>query len=114
MWVRDHEPQMYARTFKMLHAKDYLNFRLTGVMATEYSDASGTNLLDLNTLRWSEKLVGNHRHRRGECCPTLKASTDVVGALTARGRAGDGPARRESPWWPAAGTGSAPGSASDR
>src|SRR5208337_4662703 len=56
MWVRDNEPAVYARTFKMLHAKDYLNFRLTGVMATEYSDASGTNLLDLNTRRWSEKL----------------------------------------------------------
>ncbi len=81
MWVRDHEPQVYARTFKMLHAKDYLNFRLTGVMATEYSDASGTNLLDLNTRRWSDRLVGI-AGIDGEKLPELKASTDVVGELT--------------------------------
>ncbi len=82
MWVRSNEPAVYAKTFKMLHAKDYLNFRLTGVMATEYSDASGTNVLDLNTLRWSEKLVGI-TGIDGEKLPTLKASTDVVGELTA-------------------------------
>ncbi len=81
MWVRNNEPHVYARTFKMLHAKDYLNFRLTGVMATEYSDASGTNLLDLNTLRWSEKLLGI-TGIDGAKLPALKASTDVVGELT--------------------------------
>jgi xylulokinase len=81
MWVKDHEPQVYAKTFKMLHAKDYLNFRLTGVMATEYSDASGTNVLDLNTLSWSEKIV-RAAGIDGEMLPTLKASTDVIGTLT--------------------------------
>jgi len=81
MWVKDHEPQVYAKTYKMLHAKDYLNFRLTGVMATEYSDASGTNVLDLNTLSWSEKLV-RITGIDGDKLPTLKASTDVVGTLT--------------------------------
>jgi xylulokinase len=65
----------------MLHAKDYLNFRLTGVMATEYSDASGTNVLDLNTLRWSEKIV-KATGIDGEKLPALKASTDVIGTLT--------------------------------
>jgi xylulokinase len=81
MWVKDHEPQVYAKTYKMLHAKDYLNFRLTGIMATEYSDASGTNVLDLNTLRWSEKIV-RAAGIDGEMLPALKASTDVIGALT--------------------------------
>ncbi len=81
MWVKNHEPRVYGRTFKMLHAKDWLNFRLTGVMATEYSDASGTNVLDLNTLRWSERLVGISGID-GEKLPDLKASTDVVGTLT--------------------------------
>ncbi|HTZ51933.1 MAG TPA: xylulokinase [Spirochaetia bacterium] len=81
MWVRDREPEVYGRTFKMLHAKDYLNFRLTGVMATEYSDASGTNLLDLNTLRWSDRLLAA-TGLDGEKLPALHASTDVVGELT--------------------------------
>jgi xylulokinase len=81
MWVKNAEPEVYARTFKMLHAKDYLNFRLTGVMATEYSDASGTNLLDLKTRRWSEKLL-DATGIDGEKLPVLTASTDVIGELT--------------------------------
>ena len=58
MWVKEHEPEIYAKTAKMLHAKDFVNFRLTGVMRSEYSDASGTNLLDLRALEWSQRLVG--------------------------------------------------------
>jgi xylulokinase len=82
MWVKRHEPEVYARTYKMLHAKDYLNYRLTGVMVTDYSDASGTNVLDLDTLRWSERLV-SLAGIDGEKLPDLKASTAVVGQLTA-------------------------------
>ena len=81
MWVMGHEPELYAKTFKMLHAKDYLNFRLTGVMATDYSDASGTNLLDLNSRRWSDTLVAV-TGIDGDKLPQLRASTDVVGELT--------------------------------
>jgi xylulokinase len=82
MWVRKHEPEIYAKTHKMLHAKDYMNFRLTGVMASEYSDASGTNVMDLSTRRWSGKLI-EITGIDGEKLPDLKASTDVVGELTA-------------------------------
>lgn len=58
MWVRDNEPEVFARTRKTLCAKDYINCRLTGVMATDFSDASGTNAFDLNAFTWSEKLIG--------------------------------------------------------
>ena len=81
MWVRNNEPRVYAETRTMLHAKDYMNFRLTGAMASEYTDASSTNLLDLNTLRWSHKLL-TITGIDGEKLPTLKASTDIVGELT--------------------------------
>jgi xylulokinase len=86
MWVRDNEPDIYSKTYKMLHAKDYLNFRLTGAMATEYSDASGTNVLDLNSLSWSERLM-RVTGIDGEKLPTLRASTDVVGELTSEAAA---------------------------
>jgi xylulokinase len=58
MWVRDNEPDIFAKTRKTLCAKDYINCRLTGVMVTDFSDASGTNAFDLNTFTWSEKLIG--------------------------------------------------------
>lgn len=81
MWIRDHEPETYAATAKMLHAKDYVNARLTGALRSEYSDASGTNLLDLKALRWSERLVAASG-LDGEKLPELAKSTDVVGELT--------------------------------
>ncbi len=90
MWVQKHEPELYARTHKMLHAKDCLNFQLTGVLATEYSDASGTNLLDLKSLAWSPKLV-QAAGLDAEKLPRLLSSTDVVGELTREAGRSPGP-----------------------
>jgi xylulokinase len=62
MWVKDNEPDVYRQTFKSLCAKDYINLRLTGQWATDYSDASGTNAFDLNTFGWSERILDLARH----------------------------------------------------
>jgi xylulokinase len=81
MWIRDCEADIYARTHKTLCAKDYINFRLTGRMATDYSDASGTNAFDLNAFRWSEKIIGL-AGVDGQMFPEARPSTDVLGELT--------------------------------
>jgi xylulokinase len=57
LWLRKNQPDLYARTHKILQAKDYVAWKLTGVYATDYSDASGTNLFDLRTRRWSEEIL---------------------------------------------------------
>jgi xylulokinase len=57
MWVRDNEPDIYNNTYKTLNPKDYIVTRLTGQFLTDYSDASGTNAFDLNTFKWSEKIL---------------------------------------------------------
>ena len=56
LWVRAHEPENYARLAHILLAKDYIRFKLTGEYATERSDASGMQLLDINTGEWSDEL----------------------------------------------------------
>jgi len=56
MWVKKHEPQNFARVAHILLAKDYIRFKLTGEYATEVSDASGMQLLDVKERRWSEAL----------------------------------------------------------
>lgn len=56
MWVKKHEPQNFARVAHILLAKDYIRFKLTGEYATEVSDASGMQLLDVKERRWSEEL----------------------------------------------------------
>src|SRR3954468_25085248 len=58
LWVRKHEPKVYAKTKHILLPKDYIRFRMTGEYATEVSDASGTLLLDVVNRKWSDKLLG--------------------------------------------------------
>lgn len=57
MWVRDHEPDVYAKTHQVLNAKDYLVFRLTGVFCTDHSDANSMTCFDINTRTWSERII---------------------------------------------------------
>ena len=58
MWVRNHEPENYARCRHVLLPKDYVRFVLTGDYATEVSDASGMQMLDVPNRCWSDELLG--------------------------------------------------------
>jgi xylulokinase len=57
LWVRDHEPESFARVRKVLLPKDYVRYRLTGEFATEVSDASGTAMFDVVNRRWSFEMM---------------------------------------------------------
>lgn len=57
LWLRAHQPEIFARTAHFLVPKDFIVHRLTGVYATDYSDASGTLLFDLTTRRWDAALL---------------------------------------------------------
>ncbi len=83
MWIKNNEPEVYKKTYKMLHAKDYIVFKHTGNMMTDHSDASGTNAFDLNTFSWSEKII-DIAGIDGELLPELKKSIDVAGTVTAK------------------------------
>ncbi len=98
LWVRDHEPENFARVKKVLLPKDYIRYELTGDYATDVSDASGTGLFDVVNRRWAFELadkVGVSRdvlpgvvesaavtgkiHPRAAAATGLKAGTPVVG-----------------------------------
>lgn len=57
LWVRNHEPEVYAKCRHILLPKDYVRYMLTGDFATEVSDASGMQMLDVPNRCWSEKLL---------------------------------------------------------
>jgi xylulokinase len=80
LWVRDHEPQNFARARRMLLPKDYVRFRLTGEYATEVSDASGTALFDVVHRRWSYEMVDGLGLDRG-LLPVCCESSDVTGKI---------------------------------
>ena len=58
MWVRKHEPEIYAKCRHILRPKDYVRYMLTGDYATEVSDASGMQVLDVPNRCWSKELLG--------------------------------------------------------
>lgn len=82
LWVREHEPKIYARTKHILLPKDYIRYCLTGEYATEVSDASGTLLLDVANRAWSQKLLSLLQIDAG-LLPSLHESTVVSGKLHA-------------------------------
>ena len=57
LWMRQNEPQNFQKIRKIMLPKDYLNFCLTGVFATEYSDAAGMLLLDVEHRCWSREML---------------------------------------------------------
>ncbi len=57
LWLRTHEPDVYAKVSKVLLPKDYVRFRLSGDFAAEVSDASGTLLFDVSNRRWSDHVL---------------------------------------------------------
>lgn len=81
MWIKEHEPTLYEKTYKMLLAKDFVIAKLTDQFVTDYSDASGTNALDLRKRCWSTEIL-TASGIPPEKLPTLHESTDVIGALT--------------------------------
>ncbi len=81
MWIKDNEPEVYKKTHKFIHAKDYLVTRLTRKIFTDYSDASGMNLLDIRALEWSEEILAAANIDRSKL-PDIVESTEVVGKVT--------------------------------
>ncbi len=57
LWVKNNEPENFARIAKIMLPKDYINYRLTKVHATEYSDAAGMLLLDVKNKCWSKEML---------------------------------------------------------
>lgn len=81
MWIKDNEPECYKNTYKVLNAKDYIVFKMTGEIMTDYTDASGTNAFDLKTNQWSEELC-NLADVDINKFPEVKSSTHVVGEIS--------------------------------
>ncbi|MBI5818863.1 MAG: FGGY-family carbohydrate kinase [Verrucomicrobia bacterium] len=81
MWYRDEEPAMFRRIHKVIGTKDYINFKLTGRIATDFSYASGSGVYDLLGWRYSDELVAASGLDPG-LLPDIVPSTDILGTLT--------------------------------
>ncbi|HEY0753314.1 MAG TPA: xylulokinase [Ktedonobacteraceae bacterium] len=81
LWVRDHEPEIFARARLLLLPKDYIRYRLTGIAAMEISDAAGTCLLNVKQGTWSRELLEALDFAPTLLPPVIPADT-VAGTIT--------------------------------
>lgn len=80
MWYRDHEPDMFRQIHKILGTKDYINFKLTGEMKTDYSYASGTGIYDLKKWDYQTDYI-QASGIPAEVWPEIVPSTHVLGCV---------------------------------
>ena len=80
-WSKENEPQSYKKTVSYLTPKDFINFRLTGVMATDYSEASGSFVWDWKKDDYSPA-IAETMGLNIEKFPKVYSSHDVIGSVT--------------------------------
>lgn len=80
-WIMKNEPEIYAKTHKFLDCKDYLQHRMTGVFATDFTLASATTYFNPWANKWWDSVLEKMELPLDKV-PTAMASTDVVGELT--------------------------------
>ena len=86
LWVREREPERFAQAAHALLPKDYLRYKLTGEFATEVSDASGTQLLDVPRRQWSGELLDRLGLDPG-LLGKVYESPEITGRVTAQAAA---------------------------
>ena len=80
LWMKENEPELFAKIKKIMLPKDYLAYRLSGVPSTDYSDASGMLLLDVKNRCWSREMMDICGISRDQL-PDLYESYEAVGTL---------------------------------
>ncbi|MFM2058479.1 MAG: xylulokinase [Pseudomonadota bacterium] len=80
LWVKKHEPQLFARTACVLLPKDWLRLQLTGARVSEMSDAAGTLWLDVAARRWSPEVLAACGMNEAQM-PELVEGSEVSGRL---------------------------------
>ncbi|MCQ2569827.1 MAG: xylulokinase [Limosilactobacillus sp.] len=81
LWVKENEPEIWAKAKTFLLPKDYVRYCMTGKLAMDYSDATGTVLLDIHTGQWSEKIAEAFDIPMS-MCPPLINSIDLAGHIS--------------------------------
>jgi len=81
MWLRQHEPDLYAETYKILDVNSYLVFRCCGEYVYDYAAASGTGMFNFKKKDWDDMLFKIFRLDRDKM-PRVAASADQAGPLS--------------------------------
>lgn len=80
LWVKNNEPEIFAKISKIMLPKDYISYMLSGSFSTDYSDASGMLLLDVKNKKWSKEMI-DICSISDDMLPKLYESYEVVGTI---------------------------------
>ncbi|WP_312690083.1 xylulokinase [Kosakonia sp.] len=80
LWVQRHEPDIFARVAKVLLPKDFLRLKMSGVFASDMSDAAGTMWLDVAKRDWSDEMLAACNLSRAHM-PALFEGSEITGEL---------------------------------
>jgi xylulokinase len=83
LWIKDNEPENYKRISKIMLPKDFIAYKLTKIFATDYSDASGTALLDVKNKEWSKEIL-DFLYLTISQLPTLHDSYERIGFIDSK------------------------------
>ncbi len=86
LWVRENEPEVYAKAAHVLLPKDFIRLKLTGDYVMDVSDASGTNLLDVANRRWSSEVLAA-LDIPASWMPRLAEGPEITGTVSAEAAA---------------------------
>lgn len=86
MWLKEEEPDLYEKVKVVVNPKDYIRYKLTGLLVTEVSDASGFGLFNVKERTWSYELIEKIGLKK-EIFPECVESTDPTGVVTAEAEA---------------------------
>ena len=89
LWVREHEPEVYARARHVLLPKDYVRYRLSDAYAMDVADGAGTLLVDLRQRNWSDEVLAALELPRA-WLPPLFEGPQITGQVTAKAAAATG------------------------
>ena len=81
MWYRNHEPEMFRKVYKILGTKDFINFKLTGELKTDFSYASGNGIYDLKAWKYNSEFINASRIPE-DVWPDIVSSTQIIGEVT--------------------------------
>lgn len=83
LWFKQNEPELFAKTYRIMQASSYLNFKLTGQMTMDIDQAARCQCLDINTLKWSDEISDVIGVDLNSILPQPKAVDEIIGSVTA-------------------------------
>lgn len=90
LWYKKNQPELFHKTYQIVQASSYINYKLTGKITMDIDQASRTQCLDISTLKWSDEVSRAIGVDLNSLLPKPQPVTDVIGIITSAAAAQTG------------------------